>query len=118
MTLINSRMVRGRCPVCGGGHAACGPPSVSVPVDENWEVAAVGGPLKKYEVVLPGGRKTVMKLNEADAERYGAIPASPPAETETDKAETTTETAAKSRAARNKSRTATNKDGGTGGGDD
>lgn len=118
MTLINSRTIRGRCPVCSGEHAACGPPSASVPVDENWEVAAVGGPLKRYEVTLPGGRKTVMKLNEADAERYGATPAGAPAETETGTAETTTETPAKARATRNKSRTATNKDGGTGGGND
>lgn len=72
----------------------------------------MGGPLKKYEVTLPGGRKTMMKLNEADAERYGATPVGAPTEAEASTAETT-----KARATRNKSRTATNK-GGTGGGDD
>lgn len=30
----------------------------------------MGGPLRKYNVILPGGRETVMKLNEADAVRY------------------------------------------------
>ena len=69
--LITSRTLGGRCPVCGGEHAACGPPSGSVPIDETWEVAAVGGPLKRYKVTTPHGVETVMKLNEADAERLG-----------------------------------------------
>lgn len=34
----------------------------------------MGGPLRKYRVTLPGGRDTVMKLNEADAKRYDAEP--------------------------------------------
>jgi hypothetical protein len=40
-------------------------------VDENLEVAVVGGPLKLYDVVMHGV-PTRMKLNEADAERYDA----------------------------------------------
>ncbi|MEU9498246.1 hypothetical protein [Streptomyces sp. NPDC048196] len=35
------------------------------------EVAAVGGPLKKYRVTSPSGAETVMKLNTADAEARG-----------------------------------------------
>lgn len=108
--------------MCSGAHAACGPPSASVPVDENWEVAAVGGPLKLYEVTLPGGRKTVMKLNEADAGKYDAVPvgggsrSTPAAVSE----ETAPEPkpAAKKRTTSNKARTTANKDGGAGGGDD
>lgn len=105
--------------MCGGEHAACGPSSTSVPVDENWEVAAVGGPLKLYEVTLPGGRKTVMKLNEADAERYGAVPkdSSAPAAGAA-KAEPEPKPAAKKRTTSNKARPVANKDGGAGGGDD
>lgn len=105
MTLVNSRMVRGRCP-CGAEHAACGPPSTSTPVDENLEVAVVGGALEKYTVILPGGRETVMKLNEADAARYGvakAPKAEEPAEQET------SETPAKKRTPANKSRAAATK---------
>lgn len=71
MTLFTHRTAQGRCP-CGAEHAACGPPSTSVPVDQNIEeVAAVGGPLKRYRYTSPSGVATVMKFNEADAERYG-----------------------------------------------
>ncbi len=34
----------------------------------------MGGPLRKYHVTLPGGRTTVMKLNETDASRYETTP--------------------------------------------
>jgi hypothetical protein len=76
------RQVRGRCP-CGAEHAACGPPSTSVPIDYPTQEAAVGGPLKKYKVTLHGV-ETVMKLNEADAELLGGAPlGAPEAEPET-----------------------------------
>jgi len=35
------------------------------------EVAAVSGPLKKYRYASEAGHETVLKLNEADAARYG-----------------------------------------------
>lgn len=57
--------------MCGAEHAACGTPSDSVPVDQSVEVAVVGGPLKKYSVVMPSGVTTVMKLNADDATRHG-----------------------------------------------
>lgn len=34
--------------------------------------------LKRYTVVLPHGQETVMKLNETDAKRYGAVPLGEP----------------------------------------
>lgn len=77
----------------------------------------MGGALKKYEVTLPGGRKTTMKLNQADAERYGVASGKKETEIPDQPAEPTkTETPVKKRAASNKSRTAANK--GADGGDD
>jgi hypothetical protein len=79
------------------------------------EVAAVGGPLKKYEVTTPHGVKTTMKLNEDDAKRLGVF-----GEPESDAAEPAggdEQPAAKKRAVSNKARTAASK-GGAGGGDD
>jgi hypothetical protein len=76
-------------------------------------VAVVGGPLRKYNVTLPGGRETVMKLNEADAQRYeGTLvdsqpepePAAPLAEEKADEGAPD-----KARTAANKSRTARGK---------
>lgn len=63
----------GRCAACGAANAACGDASSDVvPADQLIEeVAAVGGPLKKYNVVTPTGHKTVIKYNEADADRAG-----------------------------------------------
>lgn len=100
MTLINSR-------VAGSGR----PPA---PVNDSLEVAIV--PLKKYEVTLPGGRTTVMKLNEADAERYGATAVSG-GRASTVEADDN-KPAVKKRTASNKARTAADKAGGAGGGDD
>lgn len=80
----------------------------------------MGGPLQKYDVTLPGGRKTVMKLNEADAERYGGtlVGGEPEPDSEPEAAEAPApKPAAKKRATSNKARTVANKDGGTGGGD-
>lgn len=111
MTLINSRMVRGRCP-CGAEHAACGPPSTSIPVDENLEVAVVGGPLRKYRVILPGGRTTVMKLNENDADWYGGEAVEPteaPSVSDVAPEEKAASAQNKARAAANKGRPARGK---------
>jgi hypothetical protein len=76
------------------------------------EVAAVGGPLKKYEVTTPSGVTTTMKLSEDDAKRLGVLdsgsePAAEPAAAE----ETDTEAPAKARTTRNKARTATSDKG-------
>lgn len=70
MTLFTRQTAGGRCP-CGAPHAACGPPSDVTPVDTFEGVTAVGGPLKKYNYTSPAGHDTVLKLNEADAERHG-----------------------------------------------
>ncbi|MCD9196071.1 hypothetical protein [Streptomyces albireticuli] len=110
--LITSRMVDGRCP-CGAAHAACGPPSTSVPVDDNFqEVAVVGGPLKKYKIRTASGAETVMKYNAADAARYGLTDAdlaeTPP--TPEPEGGAAGKPAGKARtAAANKARTAANK---------
>lgn len=110
MTLINSRTVRGRCPTCGEPDAACGTASASVPVDEQMEVAAVGGPLQRYEVTTPSGVKTTMKLNDADAKRLGVLDeqtdSNAPAEDEQPTASTPSKAA---RSTRNKARTAPDK---------
>ena len=105
--LITSRTLGGRCPACGGEHAACGSPSGSVPIDQSWEVAAVGGPLKRYKVTTPSGVETVMKLNQADAERLGGELLEQEGAEAAE--ETPTRPAAKKRTAANKARTAQNK---------
>lgn len=110
MTLINSRTIRGRCPICSGEHATCGPSSESVPFDQRMEVAAVGGPLKEYEVTLPGGRKTTMQLNEEDAKRYGVFDGDSGDQQEQAAQAPAEDASAKARpAARNKARTAADK---------
>jgi hypothetical protein len=77
-----------------------------VPVDQNVEVATVGGPLERYEVTLPGGRVATMKLNEDDARRYGVLE-KPKAEAENS---TEADVSSKSRTTtRNKARTASDK---------
>lgn len=72
----------------------------------------MGGPLKLYDVVMHGVA-TRMKLNEADAERYGGTLVGGPAEPEADAppVEEKADEAApdKSRTAANKSRTARGK---------
>ncbi|CAM5603779.1 hypothetical protein SVIOM74S_05807 [Streptomyces violarus] len=102
--------------MCGAAHAACGTASDSTPVDERMEVAAVGGPLKKYEVTTPSGVKTTMKLNEDDAKRLGVLD-TPEQDSTEEAAEEPEQPQAKARTTRNKSRTAADK-GGAGGGDD
>lgn len=110
MALISSRTMQGRCPACGAEHAACGTPSSTVPVDQNVEVAAVGGPLERYTVTMPNGVETVMKLNAADAERLGGVPVDAPAEEPIE--EPAEEPQAKKKAVPNKARTATRKGSG------
>jgi hypothetical protein len=102
--------------MCGAAHAACGTASDSIPVDERMEVAAVGGPLKKYDVTTPHGIKTTMKLNEDDAKRLGVLEA-PAGDSTDDAAEEAEPAPAKKRAVSNKARTPASK-GGAGGGDD
>ncbi|MBT2477643.1 hypothetical protein [Streptomyces sp. ISL-94] len=76
-------------------------------------MAVVGGPLRKYNVTLPGGRKTVMKLNEADAQHYDGTPVDgePEPEATAAPAEEKADEGApdKSRTPANKSRTARGK---------
>jgi hypothetical protein len=114
MALISSRTMQGRCPACGAEHAACGTPSDAVPVDQNVEVAAVGGPLEKYTVTMPNGVETVMKLNAADAERLGGVPVDAPAEepAEGPAEGPAEEPQAKKKAVPNKARTAIRKGSG------
>lgn len=100
MALVTSGLLAGGCPVCGKQHAACGEPSTGVPVDQHVEVAAVAAPVKLYDVVMPNGVETRMKLNEDDAKRY--------AET-CDVSAVEESTSGKARQARNKARTAQNK---------
>ncbi|MFF5473334.1 hypothetical protein [Streptomyces achromogenes] len=110
MSLVNSRTVQGRCPVCGELHAACGPAADTTPVDQRMEVAAVGGPLKKYEVTTPSGVKTTMKLNEDDAKRLGVLDSGTQAEAEPAADDAAAEEpAAKARTPRNKARTVADK---------
>jgi hypothetical protein len=68
------------------------------------EVAAVGGPLKKYEVTTAHGVKTTMKLNEDDAKRMGLLDSG-----KGEDEQSAEEPAAKARASRNKARTAADK---------
>jgi hypothetical protein len=74
------------------------------------EVAVVGGPLKEYEVELPGGRKTTMQLNEEDAKRYGVFEGGSGEQEEQASEAPAEDAATKSRTgARNKARTAADK---------
>lgn len=74
----------------------------------------MGGPLKRYEVTAPSGVVTTMKLNEADARRYGVLKEE---DTPEAPAGDTVKPQAKRRTSANKARAASDKDGGTGGGD-
>jgi hypothetical protein len=76
------------------------------------EVAAVGGPLKKYDVTTPSGVTTTMKLNEDDAKRLGVLDApEQPAEAQATDEPAETETPSKARTTRNKARTASSDKG-------
>lgn len=116
--LFTRQTAGGRCP-CGAEHAACGPPSDAVPVDERMEVAVVGGPLKKYRVTSASGAESVVKYNEADAERLGLSDADlvPERETVTDVQLPDDAPKPKARgASRNKARTSSRNKAADGGG--
>lgn len=85
--LITSHTVRGACPACGAQHAACGTASDTVPVDTNVKEAVVGAALRRYIVTTPAGVETLMKLNQEDAQRLGAV--SPDPEPEATSSEST-----------------------------
>ncbi|WP_432137649.1 hypothetical protein [Streptomyces sp. bgisy154] len=67
----------------------------------------MGGPLKKYDVTMPSGVTTTMKLNDEDAERLGVLNN----ETGPEQSEEapTRDAGTKARTARNKARTASDK---------
>lgn len=75
----------------------------------------MAGPLKRYDVTLPNGVVTQMKLNEDDAKRLNATPVEAAASV-VEIPEPEAKPQAKARTAANKSRSASNKSGGTGGG--
>lgn len=71
-----------RCAVCGDKHAACGPPTTVIPVDERFTRRDPDvGALKKYEVTVDGRHphKTTLKLSDAEAERMGLLKKEPTA---------------------------------------
>jgi hypothetical protein len=78
------------------------------------EVAAVGGPLQRYEVTTPSGVKTTMKLNLDDAERLGVLDDSRDEQTDSNAPAGDEQPAASTpskaaRSTRNKARTASDK---------
>ncbi len=56
--LINSSVVKGKCPVCGAANCACGGPSHVVPVDERVTRADDKGEM----VRVPIGRGAYIKM--------------------------------------------------------
>ncbi len=67
--LINSSVVKGKCPVCGAPSCSCGGPSKVIAVDER--VTAAGqGPLAKYSL----GRGVSILLSEEMARARGFLP--------------------------------------------
>lgn len=73
------RQVRGRCPIDGADHAACGPAALVTATDLRGEVVDVqGGPLEVYDVEV-GGTWLRLRLSEADARKRGLISEEPPA---------------------------------------
>jgi hypothetical protein len=71
--LINSRIVGGRCPVCGAVDCACGGPSGVQGVDERVTRAVSSGPLLTFEL----GRGVSVRLREETARRQGLLPPKP-----------------------------------------
>lgn len=75
------RQVRGRCPICGAEHAACGPAAPVNPITSGEEVVYVqGGPLSEYDVEV-NGVKLRLRLSEAEARKRGLITDEPAATT-------------------------------------
>lgn len=70
--LINSgfsRILNGRCPICGAANCACGGPSNVIAVDER--VTRAGrGPLRSY----PIGRGASIQLEDEMARARGFLP--------------------------------------------
>lgn len=67
------RQVRGRCPICGAEHAACGPAAPVNPITSGEEVVDVqGGPLSEYDVEV-NGVMLRLRLSEAEARKRGLI---------------------------------------------
>lgn len=67
------RQVRGRCPICGAEHAACGPAAPVNPITSGEEVVYVqGGPLSEYDVEV-NGVMLRLRLSEAEARKRGLI---------------------------------------------
>lgn len=67
--LIDSNVVKGKCPVCGKPNCACGGPSKVVPVDER-VTRAGSGPLRSYSL----GRGVSIQLTEEMARARGLLP--------------------------------------------
>ena len=73
------RQVRGRCPICGAEHAACGPAAPVDPITSGEEVVDVqGGPLSEYDVEV-NGVMLRLRLSEAEARKRGLITDEPEA---------------------------------------
>lgn len=72
--IINSRTIRGKCPVCGAEQCQCGGPSNIVAVDERVTAAAARGRL----VNVPAGRPGLsIRMTAAQARALGYLPAEP-----------------------------------------
>lgn len=71
--LVNSRSMKGKCPVCGAGNCSCGGPSKVVPVDERVTMAS-RGPLKQYDL----GRGVSIQLTDEAARALGLSLPEPP----------------------------------------
>lgn len=69
--LVNSRTIKGTCPICGAANCTCGGPSNVIPVDERVTRASGKGPL----ISFPIGRGVSVRLSEEAARRQGLLPA-------------------------------------------
>jgi len=68
--LINSSVVKGKCPICGAANCACGGPSNVMPVDAT--ARTLSGKLVK--VPLPGRPGASVQIDEQEAIRLGLLP--------------------------------------------
>jgi|GEM_PF-1899356 len=68
--LISSGVVKGRCPICGAAHGACGGPTNVVGVDERMVSASMGG--KMVQIEIGPGRS--IQMTEEEAIRQGLRP--------------------------------------------
>lgn len=58
------------CKICGAPHAACGPASTSIPVDQRVTRREQTMGLKRYETEVRGTRTTLL-LSDEDAKAQG-----------------------------------------------